>query len=77
MIKRKNKKGDKSYNERVSELAYTTIREALQSVLTTEVKKTGQDGKEVTDCGLTISKMKMTARMALDFVDNLTKENKT
>lgn len=77
MIKRKNKKGDKSYNERVSELVYTTIREALQTILNTEVKKINNDGKEVTDCGLTISKMKMTARMALDFADNLTKEDKT
>lgn len=76
MFKIKNK-GVKSYDERVSELAYTTIREALQTILNTEVKKVNTDGKEVTDCGLTISKMKMTARMALEFVDNLKNDKKT
>lgn len=74
MIKRKNKS---KYDERVSELAYTTIREALQTILNTDVKKKNTDGVEVTDCGLTISKIKMTARMALDFVDNLKTDNKT
>lgn len=76
MFKIKNK-DVKSYDERVSELAYTTIREALQTILNTEVKKVNTDGKEVTDCDLTISKMKMTARMALEFVDNLKNDKKT
>ncbi len=84
MFRIRNKKKvekQKDYDKRVSELAYMTVRDALETILKTEIKKTNTDGKEVVDCGLTISKIKMTARTALEFVDNLktveTGNNKT
>lgn len=66
---RKSKKED--FSERVSDTAYKTVIEALQSILTTEVKKKGIDEKEVPDLAMTVSAMRMKARIALDFVNNL------
>lgn len=61
----------KNFNERVSETAYKTVVEALQSILATEIKKTGLDDKEAVDFAMTVSTMRMKARIALDFVNNL------
>lgn len=74
MCLKKNRKKNKKpseYENRISDTAYQTVREALQSILTTDVKKSNTDGKEVTDLSLTISAIRMKARIALDFVDNL------
>lgn len=65
------KKKNKYFNKRMSVTVYQTLYQALRSLLTTEVKKQGADGKEIVDCAMTVSVMRMKARVALDFVDNL------
>lgn len=72
MIRKKVKKD--TYAERISDTAYRTLYDALKSILTTDVKKTNAEGKEITDLGMTLSAVRMKARMALDFVDNLKTE---
>lgn len=70
MIKN-NKKNKKNFDERIAETTYNVIVGALQSVLNTDIKKTGSDGKEITDCGMTVSAMRLKARLALEFVNEL------
>ena len=72
MIRKKIKKD--TYAERITDTAYQTLRDALKSILMTDVKKTNAEGKEITDLGMTLSAVRMKARMALDFVDNLKTE---
>jgi hypothetical protein len=69
-------KKEKSLKDCVTETTYKVVKEALQSVLTTEVTKKNADGSEVIDIPLTISAMRMKARVALDFVNNLGTEVK-
>lgn len=72
MIRKKVKKD--TYAERISDTAYRTLYDVLKSILTTDVKKTNAEGREITDLGMTLSAVRMKARMALDFVDNLKAE---
>lgn len=72
MIRKKIKKD--TYAERITDTAYRTLYDALKSILTTDVKKTNAEGKEIMDLGMTLSAVRMKARMALDFVDNLKTE---
>lgn len=72
MIRKKIKKD--TYAERITDTAYRTLYDALKSILTTDVKKTNAEGREITDLGMTLSAVRMKARMALDFVDNLKAE---
>ncbi len=83
--KRKQKKAEKLLNKdeqareifdkRITELKIKTLREALQSVLDTEIRKKDETtGKDVLDLRTTASLMKTKARVALDFVSNLGKD---
>ncbi len=72
LIKRKSK--TENYDSRMSETSYKTIYNALSSILNTEVKKKGDNGVEVPDWVMTVSAMRMKARIALDFVNNLDKK---
>lgn len=71
---RKTKKQDKQITEKLSATAYETLKEALENILKTEVKTKDGNGQDITDFPLTISSIRMKARIALDFVSNLKKE---
>jgi hypothetical protein len=70
-FKRKEKP---NYENRISDTKYKVLSEALASILITDVKKKTADGTEVSDLGMTVSAMRMKARIALDFVNNLKDE---
>ena len=71
----KDEQAREIFDKRITELKIKTLREALQSVLETEVKRKDETtGKDVIDLRTTASLMKMKARVALDFVSNLEKD---
>jgi hypothetical protein len=72
--KKRDRKQEKTYNERAMETVYKTVRDTLADVLKTEVSKKNDKGEEVPDLSMTISAIRTKARITLDFVEGL--ENK-
>ena len=70
----KTKKQDKQITEKLFATAYETLKEALENILKTEVKTKDENGQDIIDFPLTISSIRIKARIALDFVSNLKKE---
>lgn len=66
----------KAFENYLLDLELKTLREALESVLKSEVKRKDENGKDVIDAKQTASLMKTKARVALEFIANLKKETK-
>ena len=70
----KNIKPTNDYEEKINAAKYDCIHQALKDILKIDVKAIS-NGKEETNFVSTCSAMKTRARLALEFVANLEKDN--
>lgn len=70
---KKNEKANKKFKEALNNSLYATVYSTLTDVLKAEYKTTAADGKEVIDYEMTVRIIKTKARLALDFVSTLVK----
>ncbi len=76
MFKLKRGKKKDKFDEVMVKAVFSTVREALESILKMEYKTVkGADGKEKTDYEMTARMMKAQARIALDLTSNIEKKS--
>lgn len=68
------KKKNVSFDEKIKQAKYERVHSTLKDILQTEIKTT-ENNKEVTDYAATCSAIKTKARLALDFIKDLDKED--
>ena len=74
MSKKKKEKKNRKFEKALSDTLYSTALDTLSDLLKTEYKKTDSDGKEVVDYEMTVRMIRTKARIAIDFVSNLKKQ---
>lgn len=72
MLGKKNKVG---FEEKIKQAKYERLYSTLKDILQTELKTTDSNNKEVADYPATVSAIKTKARLALDFIKDLEKDD--
>lgn len=74
MSKKQKEKKSKAFEKALSDTLYTTALDTLSDLLKTEYKQKDSDGKEVVDYEMTVRMIRTKARIAIDFVSNLKRQ---